>query len=141
MQLISVCAPGVVMFTSSSGRGHHELEQARPSRVLHQLWANCSTLLQPEQQSHAERAIGGPHTATSKQWLCSCSLNSCIQVLSKVSYCHGHAPTCRWIIDSRDQATEERLKDLDDTYKLYRCHTIMNCATVCPKVLLQTTSD
>lgn len=40
---------------------------------------------------------------------------------------------CRWIIDSRDQATEERLKALDDTYKLYRCHTIMNCASVCPK--------
>ena len=44
------------------------------------------------------------------------------------------ARACRWIIDSRDQATEERLQALDDTYKLYRCHTIMNCATVCPKV-------
>jgi hypothetical protein len=42
----------------------------------------------------------------------------------------------RWIIDSRDQATEQRLKEIDDTYKLYRCHTIMNCATVCPKVCL-----
>ena len=41
----------------------------------------------------------------------------------------------RWIIDSRDQATDERLKDLDDPFKLYRCHTIMNCAKTCPKGL------
>lgn len=43
--------------------------------------------------------------------------------------------TCRWVIDSRDDATGERLKQLDDAYKLYRCKTIMNCAAVCPKGL------
>ena len=37
----------------------------------------------------------------------------------------------RWIIDSRDEFTKERLAQLDDAYKLYRCHTIMNCAKVC----------
>ena len=41
----------------------------------------------------------------------------------------------RWIADSRDEMTEERLKDLDDTYKLYRCHAIMNCTNACPKNL------
>jgi len=41
----------------------------------------------------------------------------------------------RWIIDSRDEATGERLDDLEDPFKLYRCHTIMNCANVCPKGL------
>ena len=41
----------------------------------------------------------------------------------------------RFIQDSRDQATEERLNDLEDAYKLYRCHTIMNCVQVCPKGL------
>lgn len=41
----------------------------------------------------------------------------------------------RWIKDSRDDATEARLADLDDTFKLYRCHTIMNCVNVCPKGL------
>jgi succinate dehydrogenase / fumarate reductase, iron-sulfur subunit len=41
----------------------------------------------------------------------------------------------RWIIDSRDEATGERLDDLEDPFKLYRCHTIMNCAQVCPKGL------
>jgi succinate dehydrogenase / fumarate reductase iron-sulfur subunit len=41
----------------------------------------------------------------------------------------------RFLADSRDQATGERLDDLEDPYKLFRCHTIMNCAEVCPKGL------
>ena len=41
----------------------------------------------------------------------------------------------RWIIDSRDDATGERLDDLEDPFRLYRCHTIMNCAEACPKDL------
>ncbi len=41
----------------------------------------------------------------------------------------------RWIADSRDEMTGERLDDLEDPFKLYRCHTIMNCAQVCPKGL------
>jgi succinate dehydrogenase / fumarate reductase iron-sulfur subunit len=41
----------------------------------------------------------------------------------------------RWIADSRDEAADERLDALDDTFKLYRCHTIMNCTRTCPKGL------
>ncbi|MBK6006832.1 succinate dehydrogenase iron-sulfur subunit [Ramlibacter ginsenosidimutans] len=41
----------------------------------------------------------------------------------------------RFIVDSRDQATRQRLDDLNDTYRLFRCRTIMNCAEVCPKGL------
>lgn len=41
----------------------------------------------------------------------------------------------RFIVDSRDQATDERLSLLNDAYKLYRCHSIMNCVEVCPKGL------
>jgi succinate dehydrogenase / fumarate reductase iron-sulfur subunit len=41
----------------------------------------------------------------------------------------------RWIADSRDDATGDRLDALEDPFKLYRCHTIMNCADVCPKGL------
>ena len=41
----------------------------------------------------------------------------------------------RFIVDSRDQATESRLQTLDDAYKLFRCHSIMNCVEVCPKGL------
>lgn len=41
----------------------------------------------------------------------------------------------RFIADSRDQATASRLDDLEDPYRLFRCRTIMNCASVCPKGL------
>jgi len=41
----------------------------------------------------------------------------------------------RWIQDSRDEATAERLDALEDPFKLYRCHTIMNCTNACPKGL------
>jgi succinate dehydrogenase / fumarate reductase, iron-sulfur subunit len=41
----------------------------------------------------------------------------------------------RWIVDTRDGAQAERLSGLDDAFRLYRCHTIMNCAEVCPKDL------
>ena len=39
----------------------------------------------------------------------------------------------RWLADSRDEASGERLDDLDDPYRLYRCHTIMNCTNSCPQ--------
>ncbi len=41
----------------------------------------------------------------------------------------------RWVNDSRDEARDQRLEDLDDTFALYRCHTILNCTKTCPKGL------
>jgi heterodisulfide reductase subunit C len=41
----------------------------------------------------------------------------------------------RWIVDSRDEYTGERLDALEDPFRLYRCHTIMNCTKTCPKGL------
>ncbi len=41
----------------------------------------------------------------------------------------------RWIVDSRDEFTGERLDNLEDPFRLYRCHTIMNCTKTCPKGL------
>lgn len=41
----------------------------------------------------------------------------------------------RWVVDSRDDHTGERLDDLEDPFRLYRCHTIMNCTRTCPKGL------
>jgi succinate dehydrogenase / fumarate reductase iron-sulfur subunit len=41
----------------------------------------------------------------------------------------------RWLSDSRDEATGERLDQLEDPFRLYRCHTIMNCTRTCPKGL------
>jgi succinate dehydrogenase / fumarate reductase iron-sulfur subunit len=41
----------------------------------------------------------------------------------------------RWLIDTRDEATGERLDNLEDPFRLYRCHTILNCTRTCPKGL------
>jgi succinate dehydrogenase / fumarate reductase, iron-sulfur subunit len=41
----------------------------------------------------------------------------------------------RWLADSRDEATGERLDNLEDPFRLYQCHTILNCTRTCPKGL------
>ncbi len=46
----------------------------------------------------------------------------------------------RWLVDSRDEATGERLDQLEDAFRLYRCHQIMNCMEACPKGLNPTAS-
>ena len=70
--------------------------------------------------------------------LCACCSTSCPsywwnqdKYLGPAALLHAY----RWIIDSRDEATGARLDELEDPFKLYRCHTIMNCAQVCPKGL------
>jgi succinate dehydrogenase / fumarate reductase iron-sulfur subunit len=70
--------------------------------------------------------------------LCACCSTSCPSYWWNGDKYLGPAvllQAYRWIQDSRDEATAERLEELDDTFKLYRCHTIMNCATACPKGL------
>ncbi|EIE23121.1 succinate dehydrogenase and fumarate r [Coccomyxa subellipsoidea C-169] len=70
--------------------------------------------------------------------LCACCSTSCPSYWWNEDKYLGPAvllQAYRWIIDSRDDFTEERIAQLDDAYKLYRCHTIMNCAKVCPKGL------
>jgi len=70
--------------------------------------------------------------------LCACCSTSCPSYWWNPDKYLGPAvlmQAYRWIIDSRDEFTAERLKQLDDSYKLYRCKTIMNCASVCPKGL------
>lgn len=70
--------------------------------------------------------------------LCACCSTSCPSYWWNSDRYLGPAAllnSYRWIVDSRDEATGERLDDLEDPFKLYRCHTIMNCTTVCPKGL------
>uniref|UniRef100_A0A7R9Z768 Succinate dehydrogenase [ubiquinone] iron-sulfur subunit, mitochondrial n=1 Tax=Chlamydomonas euryale TaxID=1486919 RepID=A0A7R9Z768_9CHLO len=70
--------------------------------------------------------------------LCACCSTSCPSYWWNSDKYLGPAvllAAYRWIIDSRDDSTGERLAQLDDAFKLYRCKTIMNCATVCPKGL------
>ncbi len=70
--------------------------------------------------------------------LCACCSTSCPSYWWNQDRYLGPAvllQAYRWLIDSRDEATGERLDNLEDPFRLYRCHTIMNCAKTCPKGL------
>ncbi len=70
--------------------------------------------------------------------LCACCSTSCPSYWWNPERYLGPAvllQAYRWIVDSRDEATGERLDELQDPFKLYRCHTIMNCTNTCPKGL------
>ncbi len=70
--------------------------------------------------------------------LCACCSTSCPSYWWNSDRYLGPAALLaayRWIVDSRDEATGERLDELEDPFRLYRCHTIMNCTEACPKDL------
>jgi len=70
--------------------------------------------------------------------LCACCSSACPSYWWNSDRFLGPAALLqaqRWVVDSRDEATGERLDDLEDPFRIYRCHTILNCATVCPKGL------
>jgi len=70
--------------------------------------------------------------------LCACCSTSCPSYWWNGDRYLGPAillQAYRWLNDSRDEATGERLDELDDPFRLYRCHTIMNCTKTCPKGL------
>ena len=70
--------------------------------------------------------------------LCFCCTTSCPSYWWNGDKFLGPAvllQASRWVNDSRDTKRKERLKGMDDTFKLYRCHSIMNCTSSCPKGL------
>ncbi len=70
--------------------------------------------------------------------LCFCCTTSCPSYWWQGERYLGPAvllQAARWLKDSRDEKTGERLDQLEDPFKLYRCHTIMNCTNTCPKGL------
>lgn len=70
--------------------------------------------------------------------LCACCSTSCPSFWWNPDKFVGPAgllQAYRFLADSRDQATSQRLDDLEDPYRLFRCHSIMNCVDVCPKNL------
>jgi len=70
--------------------------------------------------------------------LCACCTTSCPSYWWNGDRYLGPAvlmQAYRWMVDSRDQKTEERMQRLQDHYSVYRCHTILNCTKTCPKGL------
>jgi len=87
--------------------------------------------LQPPQE---REALNGLYECI----LCACCSTSCPSFWWNPDKFVGPAgllQAYRFLADSRDQATAARLDDLEDPYRLFRCHTIMNCVDVCPKNL------
>jgi succinate dehydrogenase / fumarate reductase iron-sulfur subunit len=86
-------------------------------------------------QSHEEREkLDGLYECI----LCACCSTSCPSYWWNGDRYLGPAillQAYRWLADSRDTDTEARLAQMDDAYKLYRCHTILNCTAACPKGL------
>ena len=86
-------------------------------------------------QSHDDRAkLDGLYECI----MCACCSTSCPSYWWNSDRYLGPAAllqSYRWIIDSRDEAAGDRLDNLEDPFRLYRCHTIMNCTKACPKGL------
>ena len=103
-----------------------------------QPWLQTESTAPPDQerlQSEEERArIDGLWECI----LCFCCTTACPSYWWNGERYLGPAvllQAYRWIADSRDEKTGERLDALEDPFRLYRCHTIMNCAQTCPKGL------
>ncbi len=101
-------------------------------------WAQSQTPPPPDRerlQTVEERAkIDGLYECI----LCACCSTSCPSYWWNSERYLGPAillQAYRWLVDSRDENTGERLDDLEDPFRLYRCHTIMNCTRTCPKGL------
>ena len=101
-------------------------------------WLRSKTPPPPDQerlQSKQERSeLDGLYECI----LCACCSTSCPSYWWNSDRYLGPATLLqayRWIADSRDEATGERLDDLEDPFRLYRCHTILNCTKTCPKGL------
>ncbi len=86
-------------------------------------------------QSHGDREkLDGLYECI----LCACCSTSCPSYWWNSDRYLGPAvllQAFRWLNDSRDEATGARLDNLEDPFRLYRCHTILNCAQACPKNL------
>ncbi|WZZ65882.1 hypothetical protein YC2023_077252 [Brassica napus] len=88
-------------------------------------WWNPESYLGPAALLHANRRFLLP---------VSCGVREGASLNVSVENCKSNCLIV-WISDSRDEYTKERLEAINDEFKLYRCHTILNCARACPKGL------
>jgi len=101
-------------------------------------WLKATTAPQPDaerrQSPQDQERIDRPSACI----LCACCSTSCPSYWWNSDRFLGPAAllaSYRWIVDTRDEARAERLASLDEAFRLYRCHTIMNCTEACPKDL------
>jgi succinate dehydrogenase / fumarate reductase iron-sulfur subunit len=108
----------------------HHYRSIKPYLVVHDPEPEVEYLQKPEDRDQ----LDGLYECI----LCGCCSGSCPSYWWNPDKFRGPAALLqawRFLGDSRDQETANRLEDLEGSYKLYRCHTIMNCMDVCPKGL------
>jgi len=101
-------------------------------------WLQTRTPAPPDQERLQSKSDQEKINSPSACILCACCSTSCPSYWWNSDRYLGPAALLaayRWLVDTRDEATGERLDDLEDPFRLYRCHTIMNCTNACPKDL------
>jgi succinate dehydrogenase / fumarate reductase iron-sulfur subunit len=108
----------------------HHYRAVKPYLIVHDPMPEVELPQTPEQRDK----LDGLYECI----LCGCCTTACPSFWWNPDKFRGPAALLqayRFLADSRDQATDERLRELDGPYRMFRCHTIMNCVTVCPKGL------
>jgi succinate dehydrogenase / fumarate reductase iron-sulfur subunit len=101
-------------------------------------WLKTQTPAPPDRERLQSKEDQEKIDSPSACILCACCSTSCPSYWWNPDRYLGPAALLqayRWIVDSRDEATGERLDALEDPFRLYRCHTILNCTSACPKDL------
>jgi succinate dehydrogenase / fumarate reductase iron-sulfur subunit len=101
-------------------------------------WLQAKTAATPDAERRQAPADQELIDRPSACILCACCSTACPSYWWNGDEFLGPAAllaSYRWLVDTRDGAQAERLSELDDSFKLYRCHTIMNCTEACPKDL------
>ncbi len=109
---------------------YHHYRAVKPYLIAHDPEPEVERLQTPEQRAE----LDGLYECI----LCACCSTACPSFWWNPEQFRGPAALLqawRFLADSRDHATSERLEELDGPYRLFRCHTIMNCVEVCPKGL------
>lgn len=109
---------------------YHQYRSVKPWLTVHDPEPEKEYLQTPEQRDQ----LDGLYECI----LCGCCSTACPSFWWNPDKFRGPAALLqawRFLADSRDQATAERLEELEGAYRLFRCHSIMNCVEVCPKGL------
>ena len=109
---------------------YHQYRAVQPYLIVHDPVPEVERLQTPEDRDK----LDGLYECI----LCACCTTSCFSFWWNPDKFRGPAALLqawRFLADSRDQATDERLEELEGAYRVFRCHTIMNCVDVCPKGL------
>lgn len=112
------------------GQFYHQYRAIKPYLIVHDPEPETEYLQAPEERDQ----LDGLYECI----LCGCCSTACPSFWWNPDKFRGPAAllqSYRFLADSRDQATAERLEELEGPYRLFRCHTVMNCIDVCPKGL------